>query len=37
MNHRKLNKKKFFKVHIVKFGATADEKNPHTKVTKFEI
>lgn len=35
--HRKLNKKKLFKIHIVKFGVATDEKNPHTKVTKFEI
>jgi hypothetical protein len=35
--HRKLNKTKLFKVHIVKFGGAADEKILHTKITKFEI
>jgi hypothetical protein len=35
--HRKLNNNKKFKIHIVKFGASVDEKIHHTKVTKFEI
>ncbi len=35
--YRKLNNDKKIKIHIVKFGASVDEKIPHTKVTKFEI